>query len=146
MFTQSIPRKSLHPLIALVVFGVLSVSQTAFAEVVIKVMAVNPSKERKQEIPIRAYLPKEIKPEHVINREEFSIDYDTERSLYLAVKDVMLDPLQSYTLVIRLEDIWCIPTEKITELTERADKAMQALRGSALEDVATMLYQNVGQG
>ena len=111
--------------------------------VVIKVLAINPSKEFEQEVPIKTYLPQEVKPEDIINRDELQVGFDTEKSVYYVQKTVKLKPGESYTLMVRIEDIWTIPQENLQKLRERADSVMAQLEKEPTADVAKILHDNV---
>jgi diguanylate cyclase (GGDEF)-like protein len=111
--------------------------------VVLKVLAINPSKEESQEVPIKTYLPAEAKPENVLNRDELDIRFDPERSLYFVEKKVMLKPGESYTLHVHIDDIWLVPEPQLAKTRERAANALKALEGTASYDVAKLLHDNV---
>ena len=111
--------------------------------VIIKAMAINPSKDKAQEVPIKTYLPMEVKPENILNREEVEIGFDTARSLFYAEKKVTLKPGESYTLMVHIEDIWKVPEDELNRLEEQAEGAMKILQGSSSYDVAKLLYQNI---
>ncbi len=54
----------------------------SMANIILKVVAVNPSKEQNQKADVKAYLPKEIQPEHILDKEDLEISYDTQQGSY----------------------------------------------------------------
>ena len=52
--------------------------------IAIEIVVVNKNKTEEQKIPVLVYLPLEIKPEDVIEKGQFDIRYDVEKSLYYA--------------------------------------------------------------
>lgn len=136
-------------LILAVVFGLFFLptllATVAAEEIVLKVLAINPSKDREQEVPIKTYLPAEAKPEAVLNRDEVKIGFDTDKSLYYVEKNVKLKPGQSYTLQVRMEDVWVIPQEDLDNVQTRADQAIEPLKDTYAYEVGKILYDNVLQ-
>jgi hypothetical protein len=110
--------------------------------VILKVLAINPSKEEAQEAPLKLYLPVEAKPDNVLNRDELNIQFDTAQNLYYAEKIVELKPGESYTMMVHIEDIWTISSDELKSVRDRADKAI-ALLPTHLMDVAKLLYGNI---
>ncbi len=131
---------------ALAILMLLSSAQSLLAEtMVLKVLAINPSKDKEQEVPIKTYLPAEAKPEIVLNRDELQIGFDTEKSLYYVEKKVKIKPGESYTMKVEMEDIWVIPNESLESVEVRADTAIRLLEEAVAYDVAKLLHDNILQ-
>lgn len=116
---------------------------TSWATVILKVLAINPSKEKEQEVPLKTYLPAEAKPENVMNRDELEIGFDTGKSLYYVEKKVVLKPGETFTLEVQIEDIWMIKPEELETMQQRAERAFELIQAGASSDVGQLLYDNV---
>ena len=61
---------------------ILGSATPLWANIVLKIIAVNPSKEQSQRVPVKVYLPKETKPEDVIDKSDLDVAYDTQQGSY----------------------------------------------------------------
>ena len=123
---------------------VFLVASQAFAEsVTLKVLAINPSKDKEQEVPIKTFLPAEVKPENVMNRQELEIVFDTSKSLYYVEKKVVLKPGETYTMEVNIDDIWLIDDAKLENTEKRAENSIKILEGTGSYDVAKLVYDNL---
>lgn len=52
-----------------------------WGSVVLKMLVINPSDSQAKIIPFKHYLPREVEPKYIINKEDLQLDYDTEKSL-----------------------------------------------------------------
>jgi len=123
-------------------FIVLSVS-TVYASIVIKVSASNPSQELEQPVTVKSYLPKAIKPAHVLNRGELELGYDVKQGQYYVYKDVVLKPQEETTYEVEIEDIWVILQQELDKLREKAGVSMGETEGSEYEQMAKQLNDNI---
>jgi hypothetical protein len=115
----------------------------AAAEVVMKVMTVNPSQEKAQEASLKAYLPKEITPNHVLNLGDLKISYDIEKDLYYVHKKLNLEPGESITKEIRLEDVWVISQDELDYIIEQIENLVQSLEGTSYANQAVAAKKRV---
>ena len=83
----------------------------------LKMMIVNPSPKDKQTFPMKAYLPEEVKPEDVMDKEDMELVYDADKRTYYAAQDIELEPGKSVVKAIRIKDIWVITEEQIQKLS-----------------------------
>ena len=118
-------------------------SQAAESTLILRVLAINPSKDKDQEVPLKTYLPSEAKPENVMNRDDFEIGFDPAKSLFYVGKKVTLKPGESYTMEVHLEDIWQVKTEDLDALQNRADVAIKMLEKTSSYDLGKLLYDSV---
>src|SRR3989338_2056602 len=73
----------------------------------LRVVAVNPSKEKPQTVPIKIFLPKEVIPDDIINMGDLKVGYDSSKGVYYAYSDgVELKPQETRVFEVHLEDIW----------------------------------------
>ncbi len=62
----------------------------------LRIVAVNPSKDKVQKVPIKIYMPKEVIPDDIIDMGQLKVGYDSEKSMYFAYDDAAeLKPLET---------------------------------------------------
>lgn len=113
------------------------------ANIILKLMSANPSKEQSQKVQIKAYLPKEAKPEHVIDRAELDIAYDTQQGSYYVYGEFELAPGETLEKDIELSDIWVISSSDIETVRSDADKLTGLLKNSEFAERAVFLKNNI---
>ena len=123
----------------------LLLSEAEAKSIVMKVLVVNPSKERAQTVPIKSYLPQEIKSEDVLDKGDFKLDYDVERGLYYISKDVELQPAESVVYEIELRDVWAFPEEELNSLKKQAEELTEKLKETAYFEEAKLLKERIGR-
>jgi hypothetical protein len=118
---------------------IVDVSYTS-GSVVVRVVAVNPSEKRAQEVPVKVYLPKEITPGDVIDKGDLDFGFDEVKSIYFVYKDkVMLAPKESRIFQIELKDIWFIPEDTLQGLRTQTDSILKRLEGTPYFDQAKLI-------
>lgn len=115
----------------------------AEANIVLKSMVVNPSKTKTQTALLKAYLPKETKPQDVVDLGDLKIDYDINRGLYYVYKEFELEPGQSVARQIEIKDIWLISQSEIDSLSDRAKELVEALKKTSYFDTAVTLQKDI---
>ncbi len=116
-----------------VMMFVLSASVTLWAEgekssVKLRVVAVNPSKEKSQTVPIKIYLPKEVIPDDIISMGELKVGYDSNKGVYYSYSDgVELKPQETRVFEVQLEDIWKVKNSEISKLHDETGLALKHL-------------------
>ncbi len=107
----------------------------------LRVVAVNPSAEKTQKVPIKIYLPKEIIPDDIISMGELKVGYDTDKSLYFAYSDgAELKPKETRVFEVALEDVWKIKDEEMTKLRTQMGMALKHLEKTPyLEQAKTIV-------
>jgi len=106
-------------------------------------MSLNPSKEQTQKVSVKAYLPKETKPENVLNKEDLEMAYDTQQGSYYIYGEFELKPGETLERDVELTDIWVIPNSEIETLRQEAAKLIGALKGTEFADRAAYLMNSV---
>jgi hypothetical protein len=115
----------------------------AQASIILRVLAVNPSKTEKQIAPIKVYLPKEIKPENIIDKEDLEIGYDSQQATYYLYGDYELEPGEVLEKEIELEDIWVIPEEEIETLRTEVEKTAKLLEKTDFKERFDFLKESI---
>ncbi len=112
--------------------------------IILKALAINPSQEEEQEVPVRAYLPVEAKPEDILNKEDVELQYDPAKELYYVEKVITLQPGETYTMMVHIEDVWLVPDEQLNALRTRVENAMKiAETKPEVMVMAKILFNNV---
>ncbi len=97
----------------------------------LRVVAVNPSKEKPQTVPIKIYLPKEIIPDDIIEMGDLKVGYDSNRGVYYSYSDgVELKPQETRVFEVHLEDVWRVKNEEISKLNDETNLALKHLENT----------------
>jgi hypothetical protein len=116
----------------------------AFAgNIVLKIVGVNPSKEQSQQIEIKAYLPKEILPEDVVDKDDLTLIYDPQQGAYCATGTYDLEPGATIEKQIKVKDIWVIAPEEIKSIRDEATKTVELIGDSTYKERAVFLRDSI---
>lgn len=85
--------------------------------ITISIVAVNPSSEKMQVVPIRIDLPTEVTPKDVLDRGELKLEFDDKRSIYYVYKkSVELQPKQTRIFRVTIRDLWFVKQGELDDL------------------------------
>jgi len=132
--------------IFILVFMILSIVfiiNSALASVVLKIIATNPSQNNARRVPIKVYLPKEAKPEDIIDKGDLQVGYDSQQGSYYVYGNYELEPLQVVERDIELRDVWIIEEAELTSLGAEAEKIKDLLEGSEFSQRADFLTNSI---
>jgi len=132
--------------ITLILLGAMSYelwTSYAQANIILKTMVVNPSQIKTQTAMLKAYLPKEAKPEDVAELGDLKIDYDVGKGLYYVYKEVELAPGESASRSVEIKDVWIISKTELEVLTGRAKELVEALKKTVYFDKAVILQTDL---
>lgn len=115
----------------------------AAASVTLRVMAVNPSEDSEQAVPIKVYLPVEVKPEDIIYKGDLEIAYDTQQGSYYVFGDYELKPLETLEKEIEIKDIWLVEDAEIASLRKEAKDMFSAFDKTPYADKAQVLSKGI---
>ena len=130
-------------LIVLILFSFFILTNEAQATVVLKLMAINPSKEQTQMAQVKAYLPKEVKPDDVIDREDLELEYDTQQGSYFVYGEYELGPGEVLEKQIELKDLWVIPSAELESLRLEAVRTAKMLDNTDFKERAVFLKESI---
>ncbi|MEE8131599.1 MAG: hypothetical protein V3T98_00950 [Candidatus Paceibacterota bacterium] len=102
-----------------------------WGSVVLKMLVINPSVSQSQIIPFEAYLPREVKPEHIIDRGDLILDFDEENNLWYVHKEIRLAAGESATKRVEIKDIWIVHEEDIDSLRNQFEELIKPLEKTA---------------
>lgn len=111
--------------------------------VILNVMVVNPSATKTQKAILKAYLPKEAKPEDIIDASDLQVTYDIEKGLYYAFKEFELAPGEMVKRSVHIKDIWIIRESELESMLTRADDILKELKGTPYIDTAVTLKKDM---
>ncbi|MFH1867392.1 MAG: hypothetical protein ABH843_00350, partial [Candidatus Omnitrophota bacterium] len=107
--------------------------ETSFqaGSVVFRVIAINPSKFRSQTVNVKQSLPKEVKPNDIIDSGGLDVEFDITNSIYYVHKtNVELKPTEVKVFEIEIDDIWVLPNDKLSDVTNQVDSIITQLEGT----------------
>ena len=113
------------------------------APIEFKMLIANPSPKYTQTYPLKAYLPEEIKPEDVLESGGMELVYDEIKKTYYASQSLELKPGESVVKAIRIRDVWIIPEERMSGLSEEAHSLSKKLKGTKYANQSKLLLSNV---
>ena len=116
---------------------------SSYAGIVLKVLAVNPSKTEKQTVSVKAYLPKEIKPEDVVDKGDLEIAYDNQQGSYYVYGEYQIDAAQTLERDVEMHDIWEVPAQEIESIRSEADKTAKLLESTDFRERMIFLRQGI---
>ena len=112
------------------------------ASVTLRVMAVNPSEESAQSVPIKVYLPVEVKPEDIIYKGDLEIAYDTQQGSYYVFGEYEIKP-RDPEKEIEIKDIWLIEDTEIAASRKEARDMFSAFDKTTYADKAQVLSKGI---
>lgn len=121
----------------------LAFAGTASAELVMRLLIVNPSDTQVREFDIKSPLPPEVKPEHVLDADGLKVDYDSQAGVYVLIGKVTLKPKESVTKRILLEDVWFIEPERLTAIRRETQDVQRKLEETAYAERGRTLAQSI---
>jgi len=77
------------------------------ASITLKITVVNPS-TIKQSVPVKVYLPIEVKPQDIIFKEDLEVAYDTQLGSHYVFGEYQLEPKAVLEKEIEINDVWVI--------------------------------------
>lgn len=102
----------------------------------------NPTKLTKH-FKHKDYLPQEVKPEDVVEAEDFEVRYDQVKELSFLFKEEDLTAGEKKKYSIGIQDIWNIDQKNIDYLRSRAKYASDFLKDSKFEESAKFLTDRI---
>lgn len=115
----------------------------AEATITLRVMAINPSEELAQNVPIKVYLPVETKPEDIIDKGDLEVAYDTQQGSYYVFGDYEIKPKEVLEKEVEIKDIWVIEESQIVTLHKEAKEIFNAFAKTPYAEKATALYKSI---
>ncbi|MBI4357688.1 MAG: hypothetical protein HY584_00155, partial [Candidatus Omnitrophica bacterium] len=122
---------------------IVHVSYTS-GSVILRVVAVNPSEEKTQEIPIKIYLPQEATPHDIIDKGDLDVSFDSDKSLYFVFKEkVPLAPKETRVFQVELEDVWFVSDELLDTLRKQTEHIVDRLKETEYFEPAKVVADTI---
>jgi len=103
----------------------------------------NKSSEQTQISKKKNYLPKEVKPEHFVDLQDFDIRYDPAKGMSYLIKEEELQPAETKTYSIGIIDVWNIKDVRIENLKNRARDSYKFIAPTKYVENANFLMSNI---
>lgn len=130
--------------LAMTVMGGSTLGAVERDPVTISVVAVNPSENKTQVVPVRIDLPQEVTIGDVLQKGELQVEYDDDRSLYYVYLDsVELAPKESRVFEVTVRDLWFVPGEQLGHLKQYTGILLEKLKDTEYADSARQLGATV---
>ncbi|MCK4824568.1 hypothetical protein KA005_52940, partial [bacterium] len=118
--------------------------------VVFRVSAANPSATKTQTVPIKIYLPLEVKAEDILDQGGLELDYDLKKAVYYLYKnDLKLTPKQVISFAVEVEDVWMLPEEETSGLKKRTERIIGQLEktdyATQAKEMADTIYKRLDE-
>jgi flagellar basal body-associated protein FliL len=102
-----------------------------WGSVIIKFVIVNPSDSATQKIPFKAFLPKEVKQEYIMDLGGLTLNYDTTTEQYYVTADITLEKGSAVTRSVEIKDIWIISEDEVASLRKQAEELSSGLKNTS---------------
>lgn len=109
--------------------GLEAEKKTGIREAKFLITAENPSSEPKK-MTVRSLLPGDVKPDDVLDKQDFGLLFDQSARAYVLEKVDQFDAKESKKYVITIRDIWVIPDEELAFLKRQTEKLMPLFSGT----------------
>ncbi|MEI8011030.1 MAG: hypothetical protein WCI27_00925 [Candidatus Omnitrophota bacterium] len=106
------------------------------------VQVENPGDKTKK-VKQQHYLPVEVKPEYVIDRQEFEIRFDQKKGQYFLFKEDDFAPGEKRKVPVVIQDVWFIPDNETVYIRDHAQYAMGELQKSKYVNTAKVLFNDI---
>lgn len=100
------------------------------ATMYINLVAVNASSDESRELPLKYYLPKELKPDDILDTAGLLVDYDIDQGTYFIHGTLKMQPKESRTIRVEVKDVWNISKEEIDLLKKEIDENLARIQGT----------------
>jgi len=114
----------------------------AASTITLRLMAVNPA-DSEQTVPVKVYLPMEVKPEDVVYKGDLSIAYDAQLGSYYIFGEYQLKPKETLEKEIELRDVWQVDSTQIALMRQEANDVLEQFKKTRFFDKATLLYDGI---
>ena len=112
--------------------------------IIFKTLITNPSTITAQTVPLKYYLPRELKKEDIIKMdEELKVDYDTSQEAYYVSGEFDLKPQETKIITVEVKDIWKISEDEISSLRKQAEELSKPLKGTSYFAQGTLVKSDI---
>jgi hypothetical protein len=113
------------------------------ANIVIRGVIINPNEANKRKVPFKSYLPKEVKPENVVDMGDLELAFDPTEGAYYVHKIFELEPKETVNIEVEMEDVWRIAQTEIDDLRNQAQNVVRVLSNTDYFERASYLKNSI---
>lgn len=100
--------------------------------IIFRAVVTNPSKTISQNVPLKYYLPTEVKKEQIIKIDpELTVEYDTAENAFFATGLIELGPEETKTYAVEVEDIWAYSEEVTNAYKKQTGDLLDPLKNTS---------------
>ncbi|MFZ2202171.1 MAG: hypothetical protein WAV56_02120, partial [Microgenomates group bacterium] len=100
--------------------------------IIFRAVVTNPSKTISQSVPLKYYLPTEVKKEQIIKIDpELTVEYDAVENAFFAAGLVELAPEETKTFTVEVEDTWAYSEEVINAYKKQTEDLLDPLKNTS---------------
>jgi hypothetical protein len=118
-------------------------TEYAAASVILKILATNPSQSHTRQIPVKVYLPKEAKPEDIIDKADLQVGYDAQQGSYYVYGTYEAAPLEVIERDIELKDVWMVEKNELVSIRDEAEKIKELLANTEFAERGSFLADSI---
>lgn len=118
-----------------------SIAQAA-GTITLRLMAVNPA-DSEQTVPVKVYLPMEVKPEDIIYKGDLGVAYDAQQGNYYVFGEYQLQPKETLEKEIEIKDVWVIDSTQIGLTRQEAKETLEQFKKTNYVERANLLYAGI---
>ncbi len=107
------------------------------------ILQVENSGDKTKKVKQQHYLPVEVKPGHVIDRQGFEVRFDEKKGQYFLFKEDDFTAGEKRKITIAIQDVWFIPENETVYIRDHASYAMGELQKSKYVNTAKVLYNAI---
>jgi uncharacterized protein YukE len=108
----------------------------------LNIMVSNPASTA-QKVPIKIYLPKEAKMEHIMDNGGLDIQYDVQLDTLYAIGEFQLGPSEVLKKTVKMRDIWQLAEEDLNLMKTQSENLMKQLEKSQFYAQAVLLKNDL---
>ena len=102
----------------------------------------NPT-DRTKKVKQQHYLPKEVRPEYIVDRKGYEVRFDEKKGQPFLFKEDDFEPNEKRKVSIGIQDVWYIPGSELQYARSHAKYVMDNLQRSKFIETAKALYNDV---
>ena len=115
----------------------------AYANIVIRAVIINPNESSKRKVPFKSYLPKEVKPENVVDMGDLELAFDPTEGAYYVHKICEMEPKETISLEVEMEDVWRISQSEIDQIRRESVRIAGLLANTDYYERANYLKNSI---
>ena len=113
-----------------------------FNSVEIHFLITNPD-AKQQTVKFKAFLPEEVKPEHILDKSGLKVDYDANAGVYFVSGDITLGAKETVTRKVEMKDIWIFAPEEIKSIKDQANGLVPILAKTQYDAQGAILKNDI---